>query len=375
MINASDEELEKSIESCERWEWFGGGLVVAGVIGTVAIAIVHPQYDSFLEQWGSAIADGFVAVGVGIEIKFGQMAGLRQSELKRRSNEKVSASVMLAASANERASIASKRAEELRVDNLSLQASLRPRRFSFKGWTTGDPKQIAAIYEGLKAHSGSVVLIQPVHDFEAQLFARDIASTLAESGWQARLVTQYESHFPDLALTEGVWIFQLTEAAGLASTALYVALGDALQRMGMHHSDMPFHQTLASQMPLPSPRFDPPIDAVFVRVGLKSSSSLDELRQREFLREGEEYEAALTNHVRAGGELKCSATDGTIVDAVIGPNGKLVSADPNKKLALPDRHPTLILPGGTMIRAAPFPNETPKTPAPEIPQKPRESST
>jgi len=91
MTSASNPELEKSVESCERWEWFGGGLVVVGVIAEVAIAAIHPPYDSFLEQWGSSLANSLVAIGVGLEIKFGQMAGLRQSELKRRSDEEVAA--------------------------------------------------------------------------------------------------------------------------------------------------------------------------------------------------------------------------------------------------------------------------------------------
>jgi hypothetical protein len=52
IIKASNPVLEKSIESFERWEWFGGGLVVVGVIAQVAIAVMHPPYDSFWEQWG-----------------------------------------------------------------------------------------------------------------------------------------------------------------------------------------------------------------------------------------------------------------------------------------------------------------------------------
>jgi hypothetical protein len=99
VISASDSVLEKSIESCERWEWFGGGLVVVGVIAEVAIAAIHPPYDSFLEQWGSSLANSLVAIGVALEIKFGQMAGLRQGELNRRSDEKVSSATDRAANA------------------------------------------------------------------------------------------------------------------------------------------------------------------------------------------------------------------------------------------------------------------------------------
>ena len=48
------------------------------------------------ERWGSVIADSLVAIGVALEIKFGQMAGLRQRKLRRRSDE-------IAAKANARA--------------------------------------------------------------------------------------------------------------------------------------------------------------------------------------------------------------------------------------------------------------------------------
>jgi hypothetical protein len=84
-------------------------LVVIGVAATVAIAAYHPPYDSFLERWGSALADSLVVIGVAVEIKFGQMAGLRQSELRRRSDEK-------AVEANERAATANQKAEQARLE-------------------------------------------------------------------------------------------------------------------------------------------------------------------------------------------------------------------------------------------------------------------
>lgn len=113
MIKASDGDLEKSIESCEHWEWYGGGLVFAGVAAAVAIATIHPLYDSFLEQWGSAIADSLVAVGVASEIRFGQMAGLRHGELKRRSDEKIAEANKVAAKAIKDAAEARERTAEV----------------------------------------------------------------------------------------------------------------------------------------------------------------------------------------------------------------------------------------------------------------------
>lgn len=64
---------------------------MVGVIAEILIAAFHPPYDSFWDQWGTSVANSLIAIGVALEIKFGQMAGLRQTELRRRSDEKVAA--------------------------------------------------------------------------------------------------------------------------------------------------------------------------------------------------------------------------------------------------------------------------------------------
>jgi hypothetical protein len=125
VTNASDSGIEKSVESCERWEWFGGGLVVVGLIAEVAIAALHPPYDSFWEQWGSTVANSLVALGVVFEIKFGQMAGLRQSELRRRSDDKVAAATDRAAQAEaELARITTPRTRLLTPEATNFQKGL-----------------------------------------------------------------------------------------------------------------------------------------------------------------------------------------------------------------------------------------------------------
>ncbi len=134
VISASDSELEKSVESCERWAWFGGGLVIAGVIGEVAIAAIHPPYDSFLEQWGSSLANALVAIGVGAELIFARMASLRQNESKRRSDAR-------AAEAERRAAEANQKAQEAALE---LAKYREPRRFT--------QEQLYRIAEKLKPH-------------------------------------------------------------------------------------------------------------------------------------------------------------------------------------------------------------------------------
>jgi len=100
-------------------------LVVVGVIAELAIAAWHPPYDSFWEQWGSSVANGLIAIGVAFEIKFGQMAGLRQSELRRRSEEKVAEANLRAATALEGA----KRAYQTAKENAEPR-QIKPKEFN-----------------------------------------------------------------------------------------------------------------------------------------------------------------------------------------------------------------------------------------------------
>jgi hypothetical protein len=185
MIKASDEELEKSIESCERWEWFGGGLVFFGVAAAVAIAAIHPKYDSFLEQWGSAIADGLVAVGVAIEIKFGQMAGLRQSELRRRSDDKV-------AEANERATKA----------QLELA--------KYRAWRRLEKSAFASVVETMTPFAGTpytlaVSILEP--EISELMFQIDLAlkvARLEHQGWPQTRVVRFPTG--DNAVSPGIGV-------------------------------------------------------------------------------------------------------------------------------------------------------------------------
>lgn len=170
IIKASDENLETSFDSCERWGWLGGGLVIFGVIATVAIAAIHPSYDSFWEQWGSAIADSLVAIGVAIEVGFGQMAKSRQNELKRRSG-------IIIVAANERAAEAIQKSEEERHARVKLEAQLAPREL------TKDQ------CENLRALKGQVasVNVTSMLDFESISFARQFVQALINVGVNAAL--------------------------------------------------------------------------------------------------------------------------------------------------------------------------------------------
>lgn len=97
IINAAESQLGRASDSCERWEWGCAGLVVVAVIAEFIIAGIHPPYDSFLEQWGTATADAVIALGIVGEVIFGRLDTRYQTELRKRSNAKLSDAIDRAA--------------------------------------------------------------------------------------------------------------------------------------------------------------------------------------------------------------------------------------------------------------------------------------
>lgn len=142
-------------------------MVLIGVAATVAIAAIHPLYDSFWERWGSAIADSLVVIGVFIEIRFSQLAGLRHGELKRRSDERV-------AEANQSAAQAIKDAAEARERTAEVERLTAWRRVNRKF-----KEKIVAAF----AQKPLRILIEyQTGDPEAFSFARDFAELFSELG-------------------------------------------------------------------------------------------------------------------------------------------------------------------------------------------------
>jgi len=89
VINATNDELRESRDSCERAAEWGGIAVVSGLVIEVILAACHPPFDSFAGIWGAVIADSLVAIGVAGEVLFSRMGSARQRELQRRSDERV----------------------------------------------------------------------------------------------------------------------------------------------------------------------------------------------------------------------------------------------------------------------------------------------
>jgi hypothetical protein len=165
------------------------------------------------------------------------------------------------------------RTEELRADNLALQQAMRPRHLAFNEYTLSS-KTVTEAYEQLKAFRGTVALIQPVPDFEASVFARDIENTLNYLGWSARIVDGGVTHLPDLAFVDGVTIFLFPDTNGSANkgAALQKAIRVSAQEQGDEEVDVA-PVVLVANGQKGYPYLDPPVPgAVLIRIGVRQFS-------------------------------------------------------------------------------------------------------
>jgi len=262
-----------------------------------------------------------------------------------------------AAEARRQTALLEKESAALEADNLALQTSLRPRRLSFIGWTDSLEK-VAAITEGLKKHSGVTAFIQVVPDFEAQSFARDIASVLERAGWKPKFVAETQSHMPETSFPEGVTVVTLSDGKSQtgAGTAFWTALTEAdvlMSGTGTFGAHI-FHKILDKPEP-GYPNFEPPVTAVFIRVGLKPfTSQFLEIQRRNMERQDRRMDRALRAAYDRSGSVMFSVPNHAPVAVKPGPNGEWIAVNPAEQSLLPKRAgPTLILPGGVMLRSSP----------------------
>jgi len=154
LTNATNDELEKSADSCEFWGWLSVAILGGGLLAEIAIAAFHPPYDSFWEQWGTSIANSLVFLGVAGEVQFGWMASRRQAELRRRSDIKIA---------------------EAELETERLKAEF--------GWRGLSPAQRQKLLAWLPKKLGSVTLEYVLGDIESANFAMLLARGFDAGGW------------------------------------------------------------------------------------------------------------------------------------------------------------------------------------------------
>ena len=154
-MKATDNELELALESCEQWGWACAGLLVLGLIAEFALALAHPEYDSFWGRWGPALGTLLVVVGVAGEVQFGKMGSRRQGELTQR---------------------AKKLLAEAQVETERIKARVADRRLT--------KEQFERVIESLKGREieGGFMVSYPANDREACQYAGDIMLMLQLAG-------------------------------------------------------------------------------------------------------------------------------------------------------------------------------------------------
>jgi hypothetical protein len=179
-INAADDFVEKAASSCERWEWGCAFVVVLSVAAEFVLASIHPSYDSPWNRWGTAIADALIALGIVGEVLFGRIDGRYQTELRKRSNDRL-AQVEFdngylqdsAAQAMERASLAEKAAAEANL-KLAPRSMWSPMR--------------AAVRETIRHFAGNTVDIISYCGTlpESTRVCGILSETFHKAGWKPR---------------------------------------------------------------------------------------------------------------------------------------------------------------------------------------------
>src|SRR5437762_1429038 len=110
--SASEPELDRLSEGSVIVEWCFAVLVIAGVFGEFFIALKNPPPNSDLARWGPVAADFAVGFGVAIELLASVVSHICQTELGRRSNDRLGELELEAGYAEERAAMLANQAAE-----------------------------------------------------------------------------------------------------------------------------------------------------------------------------------------------------------------------------------------------------------------------
>jgi hypothetical protein len=148
--------------------------VVFSVIAELVIAFIEPPYDIFLKL--SAPTDAAVAIGIVGEVLFGMWDGRIQTELRKRSNDKLGVAVKSASEANERAAKLEKEAADARGRVAEIER--------LHGWRRISAEQGVQIADAIRGQAEIIdVLIEHERgDREAYSYASELAGVFANAG-------------------------------------------------------------------------------------------------------------------------------------------------------------------------------------------------
>lgn len=228
--NATDTELDESVESCERWSWRGVAVLLVGLFLEFAISI-WPKWLSASPwplaalSWAS-LANLFVFCGVAIEFGFSRMASIRQHELTARARNRLAeatervANVEMdngflqatVAEANERAAKAALESEQIKKDF---------------GWRSLSGDEFARLRVRLTRATGALVVTTVSNDPESSRLAMQLIEAFRAAGWTVAM------H----ACSFRVMRFGISIPG--SNDGLRKAVRDALRAAGIHFDSLP----------------------------------------------------------------------------------------------------------------------------------------
>ena len=182
---------------------------------------------------------------------------------------------------NERIATLNNDTARLQADNLALQTVLLPRHAGLLGINRSPPA--AEWFAGIAPFPGTELLIQVANDQEARNLASQIGIVVTRFGWTVRFVDERRTQFdPDL-IRDGLsvsypigkpWSPENQNEPWFNWAKAAEALADALTKAGLAVGDRPVSRfgfvlnDRSAAIGL-SPKFDPPLQGVFLQVGAR----------------------------------------------------------------------------------------------------------
>jgi hypothetical protein len=266
MLGHKSNDLKSISDFNSAWADRLAYLILAGLLVDIA--------DLFIpEGWWKIVA----AIGANLLI-FGGVWG--ELWFAKRAREADDSRV---AQANKQAAEAQRETEQIRAENLAMQAGLRPRRIP-----TGASKPTAEQFPEVAKYAGTTALIQSVpRDFEAQTLAEDIFLVLSDLGWKPTILSAESDWLVDPRMIgEGIRVTTVEKGGPVGGTSYSPANSDAGRAA---EALVAMLETCLSQSQFPSPPFsaywipeyaempflfhgkpNPPKDAVIVLIGMRS---------------------------------------------------------------------------------------------------------
>jgi hypothetical protein len=221
VTSAAENQLENASDSCELWSKWFAWLVAVSIVAEFIIAAAEAPYGLFLKL--SATTDAGVAIGIVGEVMLGMRNNRIQTELRKRSNDRLSQVEFENAFLQESAALATERAAKLereaadarertaKIEQLTAWRHISPEQ---KSMAAGLLKRCDAVFRLFVEYQNG--------DPEAFMYAGELAGIFTASE-----LTQTIAHDQNLWLHGGLFGASISVSPEINVAAVLDALGAA----------------------------------------------------------------------------------------------------------------------------------------------------